>query len=90
LILFAALYGIRLAEGQRMGNKNHLYLLLVITGIAVTIFSLWGMVALNSPAPVHTSSAVASEETRDSENSARATIRDASLRPTTTHSDPQP
>ena len=73
-----------------MGNKNHLYLLLVITGIAVTIFSLWGIVALNSPAPVSTGTTVVSEQTHESKNTAQPHAGDASLRPASTRSDPQP
>ena len=90
LFLLAAFLGIRLAQEQGMGNKNHLYLLLVITGIAVTVFSLWGIVALNSPAPIHTGSAVAREETQDAQTTARPHVSDASLHPTATRSDPQP
>ena len=35
-----------------MGNKkNHLYQVLLITGIAVTIFSLWGILVITSYLP---------------------------------------
>lgn len=36
-----------------MGNKkNHLYQVLLITGIAVTIFSLWGILVITSSFPL--------------------------------------
>jgi len=36
-----------------MGNKkNHLYQVLLITGIAVTIFSLWGILVVTSYRPL--------------------------------------
>ncbi len=73
-----------------MGNKNHLYLLLVIVGIAVTLFSLWGVVALNSAVPRSTDLAVASESNHEAQNNARPNGGDAALRPASTFSDPQP
>jgi hypothetical protein len=54
-----------------MGNKkNHLYQALLITGIAVTIFSLWGILVITSSLPLAQRDAPAA---RDSTSESRAT-----------------